>query len=267
MQVSNNIEQIAISNGINPSGSIKFIQNRPQKDGFVHSNSQTSPLRNRNVGGNYVSVTELYSPKQLLRAYSSPEYVNKLVEQNPNIKNMFSEKGLEVSINPQNVTSIINSHLTTTTGYAMQIANELNISPSDKKVLEKACIFHDFGKILIPEEIINKPQKLTNKEKEVMDMHAKAGYELLSQTGMNKRVLELIKNHHEPVSNNADILGQILSVADIYSALREQRSYKPSMSINESLKILNQKAQDGEVSTEVVSALKKSLSGVSAYSA
>ncbi len=107
---------------------------------------------------------------------------------------------------------------------------------------------------------MDKPDKLNKKEKDIVDLHAQLGAELLSAAGINNRVTELIKNHHNPMPENADVLGQILSVADIYSALRENRSYKNSMSEKEAVKLLDQKAREGEVSTEVVEALKASLS-------
>ncbi len=205
------------------------------------------------------TVTNLYSPKQLLVAYSNPQYVDALINSNPNIVNILSEYGLEPDIRVANLKNIVNTHLTTTTAYALQIANRLGLSAVDKKDLEMACVFHDFGKILIPEEIINKPNSLTKEEKEIIDLHAQLGYELLSSTGLNERVLNLVKNHHMPQGQNADILGQILSVADIYSALREERSYKQELEEEDALYILNQKAINGEVSTEVVDALKASV--------
>ena len=62
-----------------------------------------------------------------------------------------------------------------------------------------------------------------------------------------------------PQNQNSDILGQILSVADIYSALREERSYKQELHEEDALYLLDQKAIKGEVSTEVVDALKSSV--------
>ena len=206
------------------------------------------------------SRRNLYSPRQLLLAYSNPNYVKRLIEINPNINNILSENGLPVKISPKNITNIYNSHIMTTTSFAMQIANKMGISKPEKQLLEQACVFHDFGKILIPSELLEKPDKLTDKEKSIVDLHAQLGYELLSNTGMNNRVLDLIKNHHNPMPDKADVLGQILSVADIYSALREARSYKNIMSEQEAINLLDQKAREGEVSTEVVNALKASLS-------
>ncbi|MBQ9244993.1 HD domain-containing protein [bacterium] len=204
-------------------------------------------------------VGDLYNPKQLLSAYSNPKCIQKMIDANPKINDILQEKGIDTNICQTNISNILNSHITTTTSFALQIANQMNIKPQDKKLLEQACVFHDFGKVLIPSEILDKPGHLTEEEKSVVDLHSQLGYELLSTTGMNNRVLNLIKNHHNPMSENADVLGQILSVADIYSALREDRSYKNSMSEQEALNLLDQKAREGEVSTEVVNALKKAL--------
>jgi HD-GYP domain-containing protein (c-di-GMP phosphodiesterase class II) len=134
----------------------------------------------------------------------------------------------------------------------------MGLSKADKQTLEQASMLHDFGKILIPTEILNKPDVLNKNEKEIMDLHSELGYELLKTTGMNSRVLNLVKNHHSPAAET-DTLGQILSVADIYSALRENRSYKSSMSEEDAFSILDQKAKNGEVSAEVVEALKNSV--------
>ena len=210
---------------------------------------------NPNAGFSNKNLFNLYNPRLILKTYIAPDNVKSLVEKNPKIKDILKEKGIEYKIHPENISSIMNSHLRTTTAYALQIANTMNLSAIDKKYLEQASIFHDFGKLLIPKEIIN----LTPDEREKIDLHAQLGYELLSQTNMDKRVLNIIKNHHTPYTQNKDTLSNVLSVADIYSALREERSYKKPLTIEESFKILDQKAQQGEVSTEVVNALKTAI--------
>ena len=230
-----------------------------KKDNFNSGNFVSDPNKTQKYSVNNISVLNLYTPKQLLGAYSHPDFVKSLVDVNPRVKDILASKGLDVNINPSIIKNITNTHLTTTTAYALQIADKLGLSQLDKKDLELACVFHDFGKILIPQEIINKPDSLTNKEKEIIDLHAELGYELLASTKINDRVLNLIKNHHMPQNQNSDILGQILSVADIYSALREERSYKQELQEEDALYLLDQKAINGEVSTEVVEALKSSI--------
>ncbi len=236
-----------------------FIKDSFQKNLYV---TVPKPVKKSNI-----SVNSYYSPKQLLRAYSHPAYVNSLIEENPKISKMLESKGLTCQIYPENITNITNSHITTTTAYALEIANQLNLSDLDKQILEQACVFHDFGKILVPSELINKPGELTQEEKEIVDLHAILGYELLSGTGMNSRVLNLIKNHHSHSEDNQDILGQILSVADIYSALREERSYKKPLDIKAANKILDEKVKNGELNAIVVEALKNSQKKNQLYAA
>ncbi len=261
LKVSNNIDKLNIGNNdalnnVPFKGTITpFINNNGdyfQKNIYV---TAPSPKIDHN---NFVYSN--YNSKQLLNAYLNPSYIKKLVDSNPKINEMFKEKGISVSINPENISEIINSHLTTTTAYALQIANFMNLSPYDKQILEQACIFHDFGKVLIPREILNKPTNLTAQEKEIVDMHSQLGYELLSQTGMNKRVLDLVKNHHDYNPQKDDKLAQILSIADIYSALREERSYKKPLNDNITFSILESKAKAGEINEEVLTALKSVLS-------
>lgn len=203
-----------------------------------------------------IPISNRYSSKQLLKAYTNAGFIKGLIDKNSDLKQIISDNGLDGKIYPSNISDITNTHLTSTAAVALQLANKMGVSVSDRQILEQACYFHDFGKVLVPPEIVNKPGALTEEEHNLMQLHSELGYELLSNAGMNKRVLNLIKNHHMPLEVNNDILGQILSVADIYSALREQRSYKKPLTEKESISILDQKAQNGEVSTEVVNTLK-----------
>lgn len=248
---------------VNNVGNILQQTQKPlvAKNGLLKDTFQNSlyikPSKRVNISeGATIPISNQYSSKQVLKAYSNPNYVKFLINTSPNLKQMLLENGLDGKIYTKNISTITNTHLTATKAIALQLANEMGLSASEKQLLEQACMFHDFGKILIPEEIINKPSCLTEEESKIMNLHADLGYELLAQTGMNKRVLDLVKNHHMPQTANNDILGQILSVADIYSALREQRSYKEPLTEKQSLDILDQKAQKGEVSTEVVNTLK-----------
>ena len=203
-------------------------------------------------------LTSQCAPKLLLKSYNNYTFIRNLMKKNPNIQNILKKAGVETpKVSTHNLDEIIDTHITTTTHYALVIANELGLSQADKKALEQASVFHDFGKVLMPQSIIDKPGILEPNERKIIDAHAEVGAELLEAAGMNKRVTNIIRNHHTP--KNQDILCNILSVADIYSALREERSYKKPMSKELAFSILDQKAKDGEVSTEVVDALRNSL--------
>lgn len=222
-------------------------------DEFKNSQQTTNPIK-ANVAP--VANGFLCSPNFLLNVYLEDKYLDYLINEAPEIKNKLANYGYELKVMPNNVKKIEKSHLQTTTAWALQLATAMKILPYERKILEQACVFHDFGKSVIPNEILNKPGKLTKEEKEIMDLHAEFGYELLKNTPMNKRVLELVKNHHKPHTNESDIWQDILSVADIFSALREDRVYRPAFSNKDALDILHLKADNGEVSTEVVNALE-----------
>lgn len=237
---------------INNSALINSLSNK-KTDEFKNAQRTTNPMK-----ANVTPVANgfLCSPNFLLNVYLENKYSDFLIKKAPEIKNKLANYGYELKVIPNNVKKIEKSHLQTTTAWAMQLATAMKIPSYERKILEQACVFHDFGKSVIPDEILNKPDKLTKEEKEVMDLHAEFGYELLKNTPINKRVLEIIKNHHKPHTNKSDILQDILSVADIYSALREERVYKTALSNKDALDILHQKANNGEVSTEVVNALE-----------
>lgn len=254
-----NIGNFALNIGANKVANSNFFvsnNNNITTDTFTRSKETTNPIGQQTTVANYLQ--SILPTKQLLKAFTNTSFVENLLVQNPNIIKMLNDKGIDAQVYPENIAITTKDHLEDTVAYARDIANQMNLSNADKKTLEQASMLHDFGKILIPPEILNKPGTLNDKEKEIMDLHSELGYELLKTAGINSRVTNLIKNHHNPTADNSDTLSEILSVADIYSALREERSYKTSMSEEDAFKILDQKAEKGEVSTEVVEKLKDS---------
>ncbi len=250
MKVSNNVQENNIK-------SINAGYVRPYIPSLTFGkDTYTSAPKNIPLKVKELPYQQLYSSKMLLRTYANQQVCEQLLNSNPKAQAILIENGIKPEVHPENILGIQNSHLQTTNIIAQQIANQLHLSQLEKQILDQAAIFHDFGKILIPKAILEKPGELTDEERQIIDLHAELGSELLSDTTINKRTLDLIRNHHTPQKSN-DILCQILSVADIYSALREQRSYKQPLTNAQALQILDQKAQKGEVSTEVVNALKE----------
>ena len=134
----------------------------------------------------------------------------------------------------------------------------INFSPEDYTIMEQASLLHDIGKIFIPAEILNKKENLTQKEREIIGLHDILGVELLKNTQLNPKVLTLIDSHHKCDGiNDNSILTQILKIADIYSALKENRSYKTSMNEEDTFKVLFEKAQSGEFDKKLVVLLRK----------
>lgn len=100
-----------------------------------------------------------------------------------------------------------------------------------------AGLFHDLGKLKIPDEIINKPGKLTEEEFEMIKKHSLYSYKILLETEkFNEDILLGVLHHHEKMnglgypnklkSENIHDYAKIITICDIYHALISQRIYK-----------------------------------------
>lgn len=205
----------------------------------------------------YQKLLEQVAPSVLFESYLNDDAVARMSAQNPRVKDILSKNNVDFNINVDNVKGIKEAHLLSTQGYANGIADKLDLSRHDKNVISKGALFHDYGKILIPENLLNKNGKLTPDEKRIVDLHSALGYELLNTTSLNKDILTIVKNHHKPLEKSPDYRTQIVSIADIYSALRIKRSYKDPMPVAQAMQILQNYAKMGKVDPEIVAALQK----------
>jgi putative nucleotidyltransferase with HDIG domain len=117
------------------------------------------------------------------------------------------------------------------------------------EALKAASLLHDVGKIGIPEHILNKPGRLTPSEFEIMKKHAPMGAEILSVIGFPYPVVPIVRHHHEnwdgtgyPDGLSAEqipIGARILQVVDCFDALTSDRPYRPRISDQQALEILD----------------------------
>lgn len=129
--------------------------------------------------------------------------------------------------------------------------------PSNKKAsinkisLEFAALMHDIGKLGIPEQILNKPAKLSDDEWTIMRNHPRLGVEILNPLKSFREILPWIEYHHEQLDGSGyyrvkgeDIpyASKVISVADTYSAITMKRSYKPPRSHEEAIEIMREVA-------------------------
>lgn len=124
---------------------------------------------------------------------------------------------------------------------------------AERDLIVKASALHDIGKISIPEEVLNKPGKLTDEEFEAMKQHTVIGYQMLSDLGFQDESLvkvsrEITRWHHErydgrgyPDGLKGDeipLSAQIVSLADVYDALTSERVYKPAFSHEKAVQMI-----------------------------
>lgn len=108
-------------------------------------------------------------------------------------------------------------------------------------------LLHDVGKLEIPKNILYKPDRLTAEEYEIVKNHTSLGFDLLKDTGVDKDVVIIALRHHENKQGTGYPLGitdiepyvEIITVADILSALVENRTYHQAKSITQALNYMS----------------------------
>jgi len=128
-----------------------------------------------------------------------------------------------------------------------KIANELKLSLNDKRKLVMAAKIHDFGKLGIPQNILNKKEKLTKDEYDIVKEHPVIGSDLVKKFPYLKEVSEIIKYHHTRIDgsgypsseiNKIPEEAKILSVCDVFEALTSERPYRVRITKEEAIKYL-----------------------------
>ena len=127
-------------------------------------------------------------------------------------------------------------HVRKVQGYAMEIARLMRLPRRDMDALRTAALLHDIGKLAIPDHLLNKPGKLSEREMQKIRAHPSVAAEILSNVVFPYPVLPIIRHHHERwdgtgypdgLRGEAIPLGaRILAVADTFEALTSDRVYR-----------------------------------------
>lgn len=143
-------------------------------------------------------------------------------------------------------------HIQRVKDYGLKIGNKMRLSKEKIENLGFAALFHDMGKINVPDEVLNKPDKLTNEEFDLVKEHSAWGADLVSKTYFES-LSKIIRQHHERLDGSGypdglmdeEILieAKIIAVADAYDAMTSDRAYRkgitPQAAINELVRLKN----------------------------
>ena len=140
-------------------------------------------------------------------------------------------------------------HSLVVTAVAVSFGRYLGFNHADKQRIASAGLLHDIGKARIPIEILEKPAPLNDEEAAVMKQHPSIGFDVLKDSpGLQPDMLDMIVHHHEYLdgsgyphslqSKEISDLVRVMTIADIYGALIERRSYKPPLSGTAAYEIL-----------------------------
>ena len=123
--------------------------------------------------------------------------------------------------------------------YSLLIGEKLNLPPDQMKTLKIGALFHDIGKIGIPDAILLKTDKLTDDEYSEIKNHPAIGAHILSNASIFADIVPIVKHHHERYDGKGypsrlageDIpyLARIVAVADTFDAMTSRRSYRQAL--------------------------------------
>ena len=131
---------------------------------------------------------------------------------------------------------------------AMEIAHWFGMKPRDVKLLRRAALLHDLGKLSVPNAILEKPGKLTDEEWKVVKKHPYYTLEIMRRIPGFEALGEEAAAHHEKldgsgywrglVAEQLSTFARILAVADIFDALRAKRPYRDSLPLEKTFSIM-----------------------------
>lgn len=122
---------------------------------------------------------------------------------------------------------------------SLLIAERMGLGSEALEEMRVGTLLHDIGKIGVPDAILNKPDRLSNEEFEIMKTHPVIGYEICKPLQLSDGVLLLIRNHHEKLDGSGYPDGlkggelplslRIVCVADAFDAMSSRRPYRSVM--------------------------------------
>ncbi len=133
---------------------------------------------------------------------------------------------------------------------SQKIAEEMELDKDRIKSIYIAGQLHDIGKIAIPLEILSRPGKISNLEKEMIKIHTTTGYNILREIDFPWPIAEIVYQHHEREDGSGYPLGlkgdeilleaKIISVADIIEAIASHRPYRASLGMETALSVIEE---------------------------
>jgi putative nucleotidyltransferase with HDIG domain len=132
--------------------------------------------------------------------------------------------------------------------YACRLAEKVGIAPHEMVWFRMGAFLHDLGKIEVPEEVLNKPGRLTDEERALMERHPVTGEAMLGSVDFPWDIRPMVRSHHERwdgggypdrlVGEAIPFSARILRVADVFDALTTARSYRRPLTPAEAMAIM-----------------------------
>lgn len=144
------------------------------------------------------------------------------------------------------------AHIHRVSDYAYLIGEKLGLKKTEANLIKNSMPLHDIGKIAIPDNILLKPEKLTEEERKIVEKHPVIGAKMLegSKSIILKAAEIIALSHHEKYDGTGypyglsetkiPLYGRIAALADVFDALTSKRIYKEPVSLKDAFEIINE---------------------------
>jgi len=158
----------------------------------------------------------------------------------------------------------------------MALAESLGLAQQDVRTFGIAGLLHDLGKVSIPAEILNKPGKLSDEERAIMQHHPVAGAKLIIESGRRLDLAAAVAHEHHIMINghgyptchyrrDCHKASKLVHVCDVYDALRTKRPYRDAWEAERVLAYIEERAGtefEPEAATAFVTMMRKAEGGI-----
>jgi putative nucleotidyltransferase with HDIG domain len=155
---------------------------------------------------------------------------------------------------------------------AVALGRLSGMSTEECKMLHLAGELHDLGKLAVPAEILEKSDELSFEEYDILKAHAYHTYHILESIDCLGEIVNWAAYHHERLDGNGypfhlraeklSLGARIMAVADVFTALTEDRSYRKGMDKKQALKTLHEMVQTSELDGRLVSMLVSNYANI-----
>jgi putative nucleotidyltransferase with HDIG domain len=143
-------------------------------------------------------------------------------------------------------------HSERVTKLGLRIGRALELSPKEMDLLHRAGLLHDIGKLGTPVDILDKKDKLTNKEEKIMREHTRLGVRILEPIAAYAEIVPIVLQHHEYFNGEGypeglagraiSLGGRIFAVADSFDALTSDRPYRQALNREYAIEMIKQES-------------------------
>ena len=210
-------------------------------------------------------LTEVAEQESFWLTFDTPKIIEKKLRENQEVDlkvNLDMEELLDVSEFFSQIIDLRSRftfvHSQGVAAVAAKLAGEIGWSKEEIKKIKIAGYLHDIGKLTVPKEILNKPDKLSQNEYQIMQSHPFHTYYSLDMLGLTE-IRNWASFHHERKDgtgypfkkDNLSTGSKIMAVADVFTAITEDRPYRDGMGEDEATRLLVSMTENNKLDSDL----------------